>query len=324
MNIISVLTVVLGVWANSLPKVGVSEATSLYKKGHFQKVIDGLSPHIEKLSRQEILLLGNSYSGLKNHRAAFKTFNSLLGTLPKDPEIKTLMGREQFRMGKENEALNLLKEALSENDKYEPAYLLTAEIYQKRKNNYELRMVYQDMIEKIGEKPIYVLKVCESATLDGLYELSAKTCRRSMQLNSKEPLSYIFLGLTLKETGDPNQGQSFLKQAADSFPKSAKAQIVFGHFLEEKKNFVQAYNYFLRATQADPKSTEAWVGMGLNGTEIQKYQESLRAFEASCRVDATNTIQQFRRAASTLRTYGVSKWLEKYEAGIENCRSSSN
>ena len=296
-----------------------SEALRAYRVRDFQKVVALLSPQVDKLKRNELILLGNAYSGLKNHKAAIKTFTSLLANQGKDSEVKTLIGREQMRLGLENEALATLKEALNENDKFEPAYLYSAQIYEKRGNKYELRLLYQDLIEKLGEKPQYVLKVCELATLDGHYELAEKSCRRSIQINSKEPLSYVYLGMTLKETGDPKQGQSFIKQAADSFQKSDFAQITYAQFLEDQKNFVTAFSYFKRATLANPQSITAWLGVGRNATEVQKYEVAFDAFQRACRINANQTLPQFRRAASTLRTYGVSKWLDRFESSIENC-----
>ena len=305
--------------AQSPAPSSTSSAEDLYRQRLYAKVIALLSPKVEKLSRREIILLGNSYSGLGNHSAALKTFTAVLGQNSKDHELKTLAGREYLRLGKDTDAMNLLRSALEDSDKYEPAFRLIAEIYTKKRNFYELRILYQDLVEKLGEKPEYVNKICELATKEGLNELAEKNCQRGIQLNSKEPSNYVFLGISLKQRGDPEKAAQYLKQAADSFPKSVVAQLNYAQHLEEQKVFVGAYQYYQRATEADSKNHAAWTGLGLTGVEIQKYTESFAAFKTACKIEP-NSVALLRRATSSLRTYGVNQWLSKFENLIDSCK----
>ncbi len=301
--------------SNAAPK---SSPEADFKSQNYKKVIETLGPDVARLKRPSLLMLGISYSRNQQSLACIKTLNTLVSQNPKDFEARTLIAAEYLKMNKDTEALAQLKEALADNPKYEPAYMETAKLYEKKKNLYELRILYQDMVEKLGEKAIYIAKLCEISTQEGLYELSEKYCARGIQMNPKEPKNYISMGLTLKERGQDDAAKRYLRQAAESFPQSTEAQMTFGQYLEKDKNFVEAFKYYQRATIADAKNLAALTSFGLAAIEIQKYAESLEAFRKACKLDR-GSILKMRQAASVLRTYGVSKWLTQFENSIENC-----
>ncbi|RYZ79750.1 MAG: tetratricopeptide repeat protein, partial [Proteobacteria bacterium] len=94
-----------------------------------------------------------------------KIATMLVSKNSKDHEAHYLLGTAQFMSKKNTEALESLKTALELNPKYQPAYEKLAEMYQQRKNTYELRILYQDMVEKIGPKSEFLNKLCELNTV---------------------------------------------------------------------------------------------------------------------------------------------------------------
>lgn len=309
--------------ASSIQSPGSGGSTTsveeLFQKRSYQKVIERLAPRLVQLPRTEVIILGNSYSGLRNHAAALKTFNSLAGKSNQDPEVLTLIGREHFLMGQNTEALNSLRAAMEQKTQFEAAYHWTARVYEKLNNNYELRILYQDMIEKFGERPQFVQQVCRFSTLEGLNDLAETSCRRAIELQPKEASAHVNLGTALKQKGELEKAERYLRQAANSFPQSALAQIAYARHFEEKKNPIQAYEQYKKATQADPTSVQAWVGVGQAAVEVQKYPEALNAFRKACRI-SPQSVAHLRKASSILRTAGASKVLPQFEDLIDHCR----
>lgn len=288
------------------------------KAKDYKKVIEVLSPDVEKLDRPGLFALAKAYSAQKKSEAAIKVYTAALSLNPKDVEAKSLIGAEQMVSGKEKEAMMTLKEALEIKNDFVPAYKLLIRIYEKKENMYELRLLYQDLVEKVGPKPEYFSKLCELSTVSGLYDIGEKYCRQSIDKNPKQANGYVYLGMTLKETGKIIEADMILKKAADDFPKSPLAQMTFAEHQVEKKNFISAYAYYKKAVEADSKNKNAYLGLAQSALEIQKYQESLDAFTKACQLDK-NMITPFRKATNTLRTMRIEEWLKKFEAQSDKC-----
>lgn len=300
-------------WAYDLPA-----AQTALKQKDYEKVIQLLSPEIEKLNREGLFALAKAYSSLKKHEAAIKAYTASLALNPKDHEAKTLIGAEQFVSGKDKEALINLKEALEINPRFTPAYRVLIHYYERKKNKYEQRLLYEDMISNVGETTGAVTKLCELCTLDRLYDLAVKYCQKGIARNPQIASNYVYLGLTFKETGEGAKAEENLKKAASDFPKSDLAQLTYAQFLDEKKNFILSYTYYKNAISADPKSVPALLGYGNASLEIQKYEEALNAYRKACELDK-KTIPSFRRATNVLRTMKVESWLRKFENAVDKC-----
>jgi tetratricopeptide (TPR) repeat protein len=303
-------------WAYDLPA-----AQTAYQKKDYQKTVDLLSPEVEKLDRKGLFLLAGAYSRQKKPTAAIKVYTAAFAKNPKDVEAKTLIGVEQINLHQDNDALQTLKDALNMDKKYLPAYNALISIYEKRDNKYELRLLYQDMIKNIGERPLFVAKLCELTTEDGLYDLAFSYCERGMKIDPKEPSNFVNFGLANKETGNTEQAEGYLKKAAMSFPKSELAQYTYGKYLADQKNFIGAYPLYKKAVAADEKSSRALLGLAQSSFEIQKYAESLTTFSQLCSLDKTS-LPFFRRAANSLRTMKIADWLKKFEDKIDLCEGS--
>jgi len=293
-------------------------AQAAAKKQDHQKVIELLSPQVEKLSRDGLMLLAKAYSATGNHEAAIKTYTACLATNAKDFEAKGQIGSEQLDLGKDKDALATLKEALELNPSYAPTYKILVRYYEKKQNKYELRLLYEDMIDNLGESIEAITKLCELTTLDRLYDLAAKYCQRGIALSPQTPENFIYYGITSKETGHPEKADENLKKAAEEFPKSELAQLSYAKHLDEKKNFIGSYSYYKKAVIAKADSIPGLVGLGTSSFEIQKYAESLEAFSKACKLDR-KTLPSFRRVTNSLRTMKIQDWLKKFETGVEAC-----
>lgn len=281
-------------------------------------VISKLSPKVESLDRDELILLGKAYSRKKNPNAAIKVFNAALAQNKNDLEAKTLMGSEMIAANKISDALVVLKEVITANPKYVPAYKVLIKMYEEKQNRYELRLLYQDMLERIGERTEYITKLCELSTLEGLFDLGLRYCQQGTQKDKAEPSNYVYLGMVYRDTGNTQKAEELLSKSSDMFPESLLAQVTYAEYLDSQKNYIGSFAYWKKATEIANSNPDAWVGLAKASMEIQKFQDALSAFNQACLLERS-TLPHFRRAANQLRTTRNSEWLKKFEDQIDLC-----
>lgn len=299
--------------------IDMKEAKAAFAAKNYEKTITLLSPHLDVANKEAFLLLGKAYSASENGMMAMKTYSAGLSKFTNDAELGTALGQAQYALKKESDAKATLKEVIENNPTYEPAYLATAEIYQKKNNRYELRLLFQDLVAKVGAKPEYLQELCDLTTRDGLYDQAIDYCKKGTKTNPREPLNYINLATSYKETGKTAEADTWYKKAADSFSKSEQAQYAYAQYLDGQKKFVDSFPYYKRAVAADPKSSRSLQGLGFAAIEIQKFSDSLAAFDSLCEVNSRDGIKSVRKAAGSVQRLNQPQWFEKYSALITKC-----
>jgi tetratricopeptide (TPR) repeat protein len=301
--------------------VYLKEARAAWKAKNYQKTIDLLSIRLDVAPREAFLLLAKAYQANGNDVMALNTLTTGQARFSKDNEMATELGRAQFAANKEKDAKQTLKTVIENSPTFESAYLAMAEVYEKKNNRYELRLVYQDLVDKIGPKPKYLTALCGLFTRDGIYDQAFNYCTAAIKKTPAEPKNYINLASANKETGKDDEAALNYKKAADSFSKSEEAQFAYAQFLDDKKKFVESYPYYRRAVKADPKSLRSWQALAFTSLEIQKFGDSINAFDTLCRLDHHDGPRQARRATSMVVKMGQETWEKKFRALIARCEA---
>ncbi|MGZ3743355.1 MAG: tetratricopeptide repeat protein [Pseudobdellovibrionaceae bacterium] len=293
-------------------------AEASFKAGEYDKVTELLWKNIDKLNRKELLMLAVAHEKKKEPANMLKVANMLTSKNPKDYEGFYLLGSAQLMSKKNNEALESLKTTLEINPKYRPAYEKLAEMYEKNKNNYELRILYQDMLENIGRKAEFLTKLCEINTNDNQEDQALANCKEAILKDPKVAENYVYLGLVQLHSGETEEAKKALKAAAESHSKSEFAQYTYANLLEDQKNYLESSNYYLAGTVADPKSSRCWVGYAKSSFELHKYAQALEAYKKACKLEQKTAVA-FRKATTTLRNSKDVTLLKQYEAASETC-----
>lgn len=296
-------------------------AQAAFQKKAYNKSIELLSPRLVDLDKTDILLLARSHEFLGNHNASLKVLSTARSKFPQDVEIAGLYGRSQFLSGHRKEAILSLKELIEKHPQYLPAYRTLVEIFSDAKDRaqrYELRLLYQDMVEKFGEKPDFITPLCRLDAAEGLYDVALKNCLLGTQISPKTAENWVHLGTVYKDTGKPELAESTLQKAAKAFPDSEIAQLGLAKFYEDKKNILLSYKHYVSSVKANNKSVEGLIGVGQTSAELQKMDESISAFSKACKLDRS-ALPAFRKTANTLRLAKNEVWLKKFEAAIDKC-----
>ncbi|KHD88003.1 MAG: O-linked GlcNAc transferase [Bdellovibrio sp. ArHS] len=305
------------------PKNGaliVQLAEELYKKEEYEKTTLLLWKHVDKIDRKGLVLLAKAHEKRKEPSEMLRALNVLIGKDEKDFEAYSLMGNAYVMNRKTKDAMESYKKAVELNPQYEPAYDGLIEIYGKREppNLYELRILYQDMVQNIGARPQYLRKLCEINTMDGTYEPAVQACNEAIRKDPKTADGYVYLGVSQKALGEDQAALNTLKKASKDFPSSELAQYQYGKLLEDQKNYVEAMNLYKAGTEADPKAARSWLGLATSSFEIRKFELALIAFKNACKFDKKNAVA-FRKATTILRNQKNAQWIGKYEDASETC-----
>lgn len=299
-------------------KTTVKQAEDLYAKKEFGKAADLLWKNISSLDRRGLVLLMKSHKEKGEWSEVIRASNIALSKNAKDEEAMTYLGEAQYRRAnKPAEAKETLKRVLEINPKYQPAYEILAQIYEK--NPYERRLLYQDMVEIFGPKAPFLTQLCALNTNDGENEQGEKYCREAIAADPKTAENHVYLGVISKQKGDTEEAKKLLRSAADRFPGSEFAQYEIASFLEADKAWIDANKYYEKCVSADEKSDRCWVGLGNSAIQLRNYDRAVSAFIKACQIAGRKSAPVVRRAVSTVRQRKDLDWSDKISRVAERC-----
>jgi Thioredoxin domain-containing protein len=301
-------------------KLIIDLAETYYEDKQFENTTTLLWKQVDKLDRNGLLLLARAHQQKKEASDMIRVLNILIGKDAKNYEAQSLLGDAQVMQKRPKEAMEAYKASIEINAKYEPPYLGIVKIYEGRTppNLYELRILFQDMVDNIGPRPEYLTRLCEINFKDGAFETAIAKCKEAIQKDSSIAENYVYQALSEKASEQVESATKKLKFTADKFPKSELAQYSYAKNLEEQKNFVDAFKYYQVATVADAKSSRSWLGLATSAFEIRKYDVALEAYKKACKFDHKLAVN-FRKAATSLKMSRNSEWAGRYDQAAEIC-----
>ncbi len=274
--------------------------------------------NIEHLDEADLITLTKAHYLNKDYFEATKAANLALAKNDANFEALTYLGLCQLRKKKDREAKEFFRRASEINPVYLPAVNGLVEIYEKNSNFYELRLIYQDLMKHVGEKAEYLTKLCDIDTKDAISEGAQQNCRKAITADPNVPENYSNLGLVYHNIHETAKAKDQLRLAADKFPKSETNQFNYARFLEEQKNYVEAFKYFGRCVKINDYIENCWVGYTSSSFQIQKFSETMVGLKKSCVFNKKHSYIG-RKAASFARSVKQSDWAQKLDSLSELC-----
>tara|TARA_B110001454_G_scaffold219198_1_gene251597 strand:- start:176274 stop:177470 length:1197 start_codon:yes stop_codon:yes gene_type:complete len=295
-----------------------TQATKLILEKKYQQATEILWKNIEHLTETEMILLTKAHYLNKDYFETMKAANLALAKNEQNFEALTYLGLAQLRRRKDREAKEYFRRANEANPTYLPAINGLVEIYEKSNNYYELRLVYLDLIKHTGEKPEFLTKLCDINTKDGITEQAQTYCRKAIQASPDVPENYSNLGIVYKNIHDLPKAKQQLQIAADKFPKSDINQLKYAQFLEEQKNYIEAFKYYGRCVKINEFVENCWVGYTSSSYQIQKFSETLVGLKKACNFNKKHSFLG-RKASSFARSSKQEDWAKKIDTLAEIC-----
>ncbi|MCK6598912.1 MAG: tetratricopeptide repeat protein [Bdellovibrionaceae bacterium] len=290
----------------------------LFQKKQYNKMTKILWSKIDLLSLNELSLLMKGHFFNEEYSDSIKVANLILAKDEKNEEALTNIGNCKLKLKKDREAKEYFTKATEANPIYSPAINGLVEIYEKNHNYYELRLIYLDLIHKLGERPEYLKKLCDINTKDAVNDSAIEFCNKSISSNPKQPESFVNLGLVYKNLKDSIKAKEQLKRAADKFPNSDEAQFQYALLSEEQKNFVEAYKYYKQCIQSNLKHEKCFVGLGSSSYQLLKFEDSYNALKKACSFNRKTSFV-VRRAATQARNAKQNEWSKKLDHLADIC-----
>ena len=295
-----------------------TQAAKFISEKKYSKATELLWKNIEHLTESETVLLTKAHYLNKDYFETMKAANLVLAKNEQNFEALTYLGLAQLRKKKDREAKEYFRRANEANPTYIPAINGLVEIYEKNNNYYELRLVYLDLIKHTGEKPEFLTKLCEINTKDGITEQAQTYCRKAIQASPNVPENYSNLGIVYKNIHDMPKAKLQLQVAADKFPKSDINQLNYAQFLEEQKNFIEAFKYYGRCVKVNEYIENCWVGYASASYQIQKFAETMIGLKKACGFNKKHSFLG-RKASSFARQTKQEDWAKKLDTLSEIC-----
>ncbi len=293
-------------------------AHAYFEKKDFSKIPSLLWKFIDSLQKNDFHILLRSQNELGQADDLLKLSNLLISRNPKDFEAYHYQGKAYVLKKKDKEALESFKKTLERNIKYLPSYLSIAEIYEKRKNLYEQRALYQDMLQVFGPLTEILTRLCQVNTKDGFAELGEKYCRQAIQKDSSIAENHINLGIVVLQNGNKDKAKEIFKSTSAKFPKSEVVALQYGDFLDTDKNFIDSFKVYKICVEHNAKSDKCLLGFANSAFQIQKIDEAHKAFKKLCGINRSFAVH-VRRAQASLRSSGPKEWADKYQELADNC-----
>jgi tetratricopeptide (TPR) repeat protein len=273
---------------------------------------------IDTLERKDFQTLMKCHYSLKQADDLLRVSNLLIAKNEKDYEAYHYQGEAYLLKKKDKEAQDSFTAALKINPKFMPSYLSIESIYEQKKNLYELRVLYEDMIKAFGPRGDILTKLCRCYTQDGLNESGLKYCNQATQKDPTVADNFVYIGLIHAQAGDKAPAKQALQKAAEKFPNSEFAQYNLGKFLADDKDYIDSYKAYKKCVSSDPKSERCLLGYATSGFEIQKYQEAYDTFKKLCKMNRNQTVY-VRRSQAALRNTGPKDWAQKFQELSDYC-----
>lgn len=312
--------------------VRVVLASQYFKAGQFDKVAPLLNPYTDQLDDNGFLVLANSYSQLKDYTNEVRVLNVLLGRSDEDYRWHMLMAHAYLKLAStlpkdekaartaQTSAIQQLRQVLTLQPKFKPAFDLLLVTFLNQRSNNEARELLTDGLARFGPRAELYRDLCRLDSLDGFLVQSIENCRLAIKLSPNYPDNYVYLVQTLYDQGEFEQAERNITAAARKFPASEFVQWAAGTLFIKKKNFPVSSRYFEAAVKTDPNSIRGHFGLAQSLLENGDAEAALPHYIKACAGDPT-TYEAFLIAGAKVKQKGNTSLGQKYSQAGYACRN---
>jgi tetratricopeptide (TPR) repeat protein len=222
---------------------------------------------------------------------------------------------------KYDDAAKSLRRSVELAPKHRPSYDALIEIFAETKQNYESRMLLNDMVKIFGPKKEFAHKLCKLYAVDSYLKEAQDACKMAIRLDPKFPDSHVYLAQTYADMENTQTAERILKTAARQFTKSEFVQYAAGEYYLNTKNYSAAVRYLEQAVKVNPETLRAQLTLAMALFESREHQRAMTHFDKACRMDKTNeSLLAFKSAASRLRKLNLNSLADEYDRKTATCQ----
>ena len=289
-----------------------------------------------------------------NHHKAIEYYKKDLEKKPRGFMTLTYLGYSLIALGKDDEAIKVLKESVeiahwnhrgwySLGDLYGkkgdidnainaltqalkevkfPRYKFKLGLYYGRKGNYKKAIeLMEQALERRPENFEYLISIAFAYDHTGQYEKSIEMYKRLSQIESqKTPKKSTFLtsvGYIYVKIGNYEKAIEEYTNILKNEPKNISAIIGIGEVFELQNDFENAFEQYNKALEINPQIPFPVIRMALFYAKIGKFDNAVDYCERALQIDPKNfvTWNTYGKIYETVNDYD--KAIEKYNKALE-------
>ena len=277
-------------------------AAQYEKKKRDDKVIELLAPFSNEIDSASLRRLAQSYRNKEDYPNEIQILELYRQREPGKFRPHYLLGvalndNEQF-----DDAVEFLRKSIGFAPKHRPSYEKLLEIFRTKKQNYESRLLLNDMIRMFGARKEFLNEQCELFVTDGFLAEAQKTCKKAVKKDPRFPKNHVHLAQSYLLQNKKKPAEKIYITAARQFPKSEFVQWATGEYYYQEQNFPIAVRYLKAAVRADKKKARSQLGLAVSLFEMGSHKEAAPHYLAACKLDDSRVaLRAFQTAAAKLR-----------------------
>ncbi|USN47591.1 MAG: tetratricopeptide repeat protein [Pseudobdellovibrionaceae bacterium] len=289
------------------------------QKEQWDKVIETLSSYTDVLTYNGLMDLATAYRNKGDFKNEIRTLDIAIAENPTNYVTYFLEGRALKSDGQMEQAIIRFRKVLKMQPKHEPSYQAILDIFLEQKNNYESRNIVNDMINNLGEKPLYYSHLCHLFTLDAFLNQAEENCKKAVKMAPDTEQNYIDLGRVQTDLQDIDAARKTYSDAVKRFSRSEPVLWAAGDFFFKQKSYRTAARYLKKAISINTESARSHLSLAQTTFALGQFDVALKQFETACRGNKEAS-KLFRQAYGQLEADGNGTWARKFSERLYVCQ----
>ncbi len=249
--------------------------------------------------RRSIERLSNAYMDMGITALAIQVIDRLTSSLPKDLKARKLKVSVLRRSGKTEEALAVLDGTVATWPDDRSSHLLRMEVLEELKRPDEAMQAllkaldadplneetYDLILERTGDKPLWMGRKASALIHQDKAESALFELDRALGLAPRDLTLMAIKVEALEKLGRKEEAGDLLEEILQRDPSNRHANLMLARKAREAGDRAKALDHFKQALRADPDSPVSWKETASLLFEMERFEESLQAYERLQLVD---------------------------------------
>jgi tetratricopeptide (TPR) repeat protein len=218
--------------------------------------------------------MGEAYIELQQYENAEAPLRAAVAADAKQPAALLALGRSLALQGRVKESAPWYESAAKEDASFSDGLLELAALHEKAGNREEAIAIYKRFPDNPGARERLGVLLLNSGEAAGAVEQLEAAVKSSPSTANRFALATAYL-----KAGQNAKAQPLIEAALAAEPANVDLRLTLGRIHREAKNLPAAAQEFLKAAQADPKSSPAWNELASTLFLLGNYPGALAAFD---------------------------------------------